>query len=241
MRLQSKLFFIIAVVGSIANTASSQLVWEQTELELHPAIGDATAVGHFKYQNKGSKAIGIKSVNTSCGCTAASAKPTAEPGEKGEVTATFKIGDRTGLQQKAITVTTDDPTQPATTLNLKVVIPQLLELQPTFVFWRSGDDPKPKTIVAKAGKDISIKSLDVESSSPLFGVKVEKDGANEFRINIDPQQTSQAATSVLTIKPTLENGRSKIFYATARIIVPTTGVMPQANQGTAPSGQPPKP
>jgi hypothetical protein len=158
-------------------------------------------------------------VTTSCGCTAASARQSADPGEKGEVTATFKIGDRTGVQQKAITVLTDDTTRPSTILSLKVVIPQVLELQPTFVFWQAGEAPKPKLIVAKAGAGVSIQQLDVSSSSPDFVAGVEPGSSpNEFRIKIEPRQTTQAAVATLTIKPGLENGKTKIFYATARII-----------------------
>jgi len=219
MHIQAKIVSIITVMAALASTARSELVFEQTELELHPAAGDETAVGHFSYQNKGDKPIAIKSVTTSCGCTAASAKNTADPGEKGEVTATFKIGDRIGMQQKAITVMTDDPTHPTTTLALKVVIPQVLELQPAFVFWQAGEAAKPKTIVAKAGKDVSIKKLDVLSSSPDFVAKVEPgSAAGEFRINIEPKQTNQATAATLTVNPVLPNGKTKAFYASARIM-----------------------
>ena len=227
------------VIG-VASVAHSELVWEQSELELHPAVGDATAVGHFKYQNKGDKAIAIKSVTTSCGCTAASAKQSAEPGEKGEVTATFTIGDRIGTQQKAITVVTDDSAHPTTTLALKVVIPQVLELQPTFVYWQAGEEAKTKTIVAKVGKDVSIKNLDVSSSNPDFTTKVEP-STNEFRINVVPRQTTNAATATLTIKPNLPNGKAKILYATASVTGPppttqqaTTGAPSPANQPSQP-------
>src|ERR1700716_2937674 len=120
---------LVLIIGSVASTVHSELVWEQTQLELHPAVGDDTAIGHFKYQNKGDKPIAIKSVTTSCGCTAASAKQSAGPGEKGEVTATFKIGDRTGEQHKTINVVTDDPAHPTQALMLKVTIPTVLELQ----------------------------------------------------------------------------------------------------------------
>src|ERR1700731_1694691 len=115
---------IVALVAGLASPAHSEPAWEQTQIELHPTVGNDTAIGHFQYQNKGDKPIAIKSVTTSCGCTAATAKNSAEPGEKGEVTATFKVGDRTGTQQKTITVTTDDPMHPTAMLNLKVVIPQ---------------------------------------------------------------------------------------------------------------------
>lgn len=222
--MHGKKVLLIAIIAGLASGAQSELVWEQTELELRPAVGDDTAVGHFKYQNKGDKPIAIKNVSTSCGCTAASAKNSADPGEKGEVTATFNIGDRTGLQQKMITVATDDPAHPSTALTLKVIIPQVLEIQPTFVYWQGGEPAKPKTILAKAGKDVAIKNLDVSSSNPEFLTKVEAgSSAGEFRINVEPRQTAQAATARLTIKPDLPNGKSKILYATASVTQSPSG------------------
>jgi hypothetical protein len=220
MHIRAKIFLVVAfIAAAVTSRVNCELAFEKTELELHPAAGDETAVGHFKYQNKGDKPIAIKSVTTSCGCTAASAKNSADPNEKGEVTATFKIGDRIGTQQKAINVVTDDPTHPTTTLMLKVVIPQVLQLQPAFLFWQAGEPVKSKTIVAKAGKDISIKNLDVSSSSPDFVAKVEPgSAAGEFRINIEPKQTSQAIATTLTIKPMLPNGKPKVFYASARVM-----------------------
>ncbi len=217
---------LVALVAGFASAARAELTWEKTEIELKPAIGDETAVAHFKYQNKGDKQIAIKSVTTSCGCTAASAKQSADPGEKGEVTATFKIGDRIGLQQKAINVVTDDPKQPTTSLTLKVNIPVVLELQPNFVYWQSGEEPKAKTIVAKAGPDISVKSLDVSSSSPDFVAKVEAGPGNkEFKINVEPKQTAQPATATFTIKSVLEKG-GKVLYASARVMPAPVAVNP---------------
>jgi Protein of unknown function (DUF1573) len=225
-----KKVLLAAIIGGLASVAHPELVWEQTELELRPAVGDDTAVGHFKYQNKGDKAVAIKNVSTSCGCTAASAKNSAEPAEKGEVTATFKIGDRTGTQQKMITVATDDPAHPSTALTLKVIIPQLLELQPTFLYWQAGEAAKPKTILAKAGKDVIIKNLDVSSSNPDFLTKVEAgSSANEFRINVEPRQTAQPASATLAIKPDLPTGKSKILYATASVTRPPSSGAQNAN------------
>lgn len=235
---------VAAMITGLASAAHSELTWEQTQLELRPAIGDDTAVGHFKYENKGDKPIAIKSVTTSCGCTAASAKPTAGPGEKGEVTATFKIGDRIGEQHKAITVLTDDPTHPSTTLSLTVFIPQVLELQPAFVYWQAGEALKPKTIVAKIGAGVSIKGLDVSSSSPDFVTKVEPGSSpNEFRINVEPRQTDKGGAATLAIKPGLENGKTKIIYATARIMPPAQSVAQQPNAVSPASGNqsPPQP
>ena len=140
-----------AVVSSLCfATARAELAWEKKELDLHPAIGDATAVAVFKYVNKGDKSIHFNSVRTSCGCTvAALQKNDVAPGEKGEITATLKIGDRSGLQTKTVTVDTDDAKEPTTILTLKANITQLLDVQPAFVFWKVGEAAKPKTILAK--------------------------------------------------------------------------------------------
>ena len=184
-------------------------------VELHPATADKQAIGHFKYQNTGSKPVHFKSVRTSCGCTAAqSQKEEVPPGEKGEITATFNIGERTGTQVKTVTVETDDPEHVTTVLTLKAVIPQQLEITPTFVFWGQGEAPKPKTIVVRAAKEFPVKHLKVTSSSPDFQTKVEETGNGQFKIDVEPKDTSRQIASTLTIQP---EDSQKIFYATARI------------------------
>jgi len=236
MMANTKVLIAALAMSVCSAAAQAELVWEQTRLELHPAVGDETAVGHFKYQNKGDKPVAIKNLNTSCGCTAASTnKNGVAPGEKGEITATFQIGSRMGVQQKMITVMTDDPAHPSTTLNLTVAIPQVLDFQPALVFWQPGEAAKPKTIIAKAGTDVSIKNLEVTSSSPDFSTKVESgSSANEFRINVTPRQTTQAANATLTIKPNLPNGKSKIFYASARVMPQSPAGTPQQANAVAP-------
>jgi hypothetical protein len=205
--------FTLSIVVCVS--AHAELKWDQTMVELHPATADKQAIGHFKYQNTGSKPVRFKSVRTSCGCTAAqSQKEEVPPGEKGEITATFNIGERTGTQVKTVTVETDDPEHVTTVLTLKAVIPQQLEITPTFVFWGQGEAPKPKTIVVRAAKEFPVKHLKVTSSSPDFQTKVEETGNGQFKIDIEPKDTSKQVASTLTIQP---EDSQKIFYATARI------------------------
>jgi hypothetical protein len=209
---------------AIAGTAHAALSWEKTELELKPAIGAATAVGVFKYENKGDKSVHFNAVRASCGCTtAALAKNDVAPGEKGEITATFTIGDRTGVQQKTITVETDDPTTPTTVLTLKATIAQVLNLEPGFVVWEAGETAKPKTIVAKAAKDVTVKNIEVTSSSADFTTKVEPGAApGEFKINIQPKDTAKPLNATLTVKPDAAATPAKVYYANARVMPPNT-------------------
>src|SRR5438445_10302740 len=218
-----KLIGIVALTA-VAQAARSELKWEQTSVDLKPALGDKQAVAHFKYENIGKTPVHFKSVHASCGCTTAQTQnEQVPPGQKGEITATFNIGARTGTQVKTVTVQTDDPdpSRATTVLTLKAVITPLLEIQPALVFWQNGEEPKPKIITAKANKDAAIKKLDVASSTPDFTAKVDAGSApNEFRISVQPRDTTKAVYATLTIKPDSPN-TANVFSAAARVMPPT--------------------
>src|SRR6266571_4336680 len=207
--------FTLSII--ICVTARAELKWDQTSIELHPTAAEKQAIGHFKYQNTGDKPVRFKSVRSSCGCTVAQTqKEEVPPGEKGEITATFKIGGRTGTQVKAVTVETDDPAHAVTVLTLKTVLPEVVEITPSFVYWQGGEAPKPKTVVVRPGKDFPVKELKVTSSNLEFSTKVEQDKATgEFKIDIAPKQTTSPATTILTLQP---DNSTKIFYANARVM-----------------------
>src|SRR5881398_243591 len=116
----------IFIVIALAEGARAELKWEQTSVELHPAFSDKQAVAHFKYENVGKTSVHFESVKASCGCTTAQTqKDEVAPGEKGEITATFNIGGRTGTQVKTITVDTDDAKAPQTVLKFTATIEQI--------------------------------------------------------------------------------------------------------------------
>jgi hypothetical protein len=215
-----RLFFFGALCFLFAASAPAALVFEKTEIDLNPDMGASKVDAVFKYENKGTTPIHIKSVKPSCGCTtAALAKNDVAPGEKGTITATFNIGDRTGVQVKTVTVDTDDVSAPQTVLTFKANIAQLLELQPTFVFWQSDEPAQPKTIVAKTAKGMTVKKVDVTSSSADFTAKVEPGStAGEFKILVQPKNTTTPLNATLTIKP--DAVPAKTYYAAARVMPP---------------------
>jgi hypothetical protein len=219
--MKTTILELIAILAALvlADTCRAELKWEQTQIELHPAPGAATAVGTFKYKNTGSTVIHFKSITTSCGCTtAARKKDDVAPGETGEITATFKVGASTGVQQKTVRVETDDTAAPVTVLALRAVIPQILELRPSFVYWENSEPAKPKTIMVKAAKELHATSLKVSSSSNEFVTSVSPAGPNEFKIEVQPQDTSHPVSAVLTVQP---DSGGKPAYATARVVNPT--------------------
>jgi hypothetical protein len=218
----------VLALAAFAQSARAELKWEQTSVDLRPAFNDKQAVAHFKYENVGNTPVHFESVHASCGCTTAQTQnEQVAPGQKGEITATFNIGGRTGTQVKTVTVQTDDPdpARSTTVLTLKAVITPLLEIQPAFVYWQNGEEPKPKIITAKANKDAAIKKLNVASSTPDFTAKVDPGSApNEFRISVQPRGTTKAVYATLTIKPDSPANTGNMFAA-ARVMppAPTSG------------------
>ena len=219
MTLNARPLFAAVILGSVA-AAHAQLAWEKTEIELRPKPGDQEAVAQFKYTNKGDQPVKITNVKSSCGCTVPALKKNeVAPGESGEITATFKIGNRTGTQVKTVRVDTDHPAQPSANLVLKAVIPDVLQVQPAFVYWQTGEAVKPKTITVRAGKDVPITTLEVTSSNPDFTTSVAKGSApGEFLISVQPKDTSRLLSATLTIKPDYP----KTFYASARVTGPAS-------------------
>jgi hypothetical protein len=207
-----------AILLAACSTAQAQLTWEKTQIDLQPKPGDQEAIANFKYENKTDRVINIKNVRSSCGCTVASLKKNdVAPGEKGEVMATFKIGGRTGVQQKTVTIETDDPTQPVVNLLLQATIAQAVEIQPSFVFWEKGEAAKPKKITVKANKDVPMTNLEVTPSTQDFTAKVDKGSApGEFIISVTPRNTDGLLAATLAIKP--DSGQ--VLYATARVTGP---------------------
>ena len=216
----------LCVGGSIllCVSARAQLKWEQTTADLHPAVGDKTAVAHFKYENVGKTPIHFKQVKASCGCTATQTqKEIVNPGEKGEITATFNIGDRTGQQMKTVSVQTDEvpPAQSSLTLTLNVTIPQALEIKPAFVYWTSGEAPKAKKISVKASKEFPAKNITIKSNSQNFESKVEPGKTSgEWTVEVTPKDTSHPIGTALQLVTDYPKDSPKAFYVNAVVTAP---------------------
>ena len=217
-----RFLFAGALCIFVAASAPAALVFEKTELDLKPELGAAKVDAVFKYENKGTTPVHIKSVRPSCGCTtAALAKNDVAPGEKGEIVATFTIGERKGVETKTVTVETDDPAAPQTVLRFVATIPQVLDLEPNFVYWQASEPAKPKTIMARTGKGAAVTKVDVTSSSGDFTAKVEPGSkAGEFKIQVQPKDTAKPVNATLTIKP--DGTVAKPYFATARVLPPGT-------------------
>ena len=215
----SALLALAALLLVLPVAARGALVWESTSADLHPSISDKEAVAHFKYKNTGDKPIRITSVHPSCGCTtAALAKDVVAPNESGEITATFHIGDRYGVQNKTISVQTDEQPQAMTVLKLQATIPQLLQVAPTFLFWTANDVLDPKTIIATVGGDFPVTKLKVTATDKAIATQVKAGpGKKEFSILVTPTESGRPINAALKIEPDFPKEVPKSFFANVRV------------------------
>jgi hypothetical protein len=88
------------------------------------------------------------------------------------------------------------------------------------VFWQANEPAQPKTIIAKAAKGTTVKKVDVTASSADFTAKVVPGSNGEFKIEVQPKDTTKPLNATLTIKPDITP--AKVFFATARVMPPGT-------------------
>jgi len=203
----------------LSKSQAQQLRWDAEELAFSPAATEATVVAHFKFTNIGKTEAKIVSVNSSCSCTKVSLeKMNYAHGESAEVNATFTIGVRTGLQEKIILVESNDIMRPRVVLKMKVAIPEIVQLHPTFLYWSPTDPLAPKEIAVKVLNSVPVRTITVESSNPKITARIEsvKPGI-EYRIVVMPSETDQPIMATLSIKMDYPPGNPKTFFANVRV------------------------
>ena len=143
----------------------------------------------------------ITSVEPSCGCTTAELeKRTYQPGESGVINTRFEFGEQSGLQMKAILVTTEGSEERPDILELLVHIPELVEVEPDFVQWWHGEAKEKKTISLTASNIDTFQITKVESLNPQFETRLEVlDPGKNYQISVSPPDVTSNVTGSLRI------------------------------------------
>ena len=213
----AKLVCLIAL--GFSSSAMAQLHWEKRELEFRPSPSESEVVANYRFTNTGKRTVTIKAVKTSCGCTTATLeKKSYAPGEKGVITATFKIGTRSGVQEKTVYVATDDPHEPELLLTLRATIPKVLELSHIFLQWQPGEALNPKTVDVKVTDNFPVQALAITSSNPNIGTEVKRtDDGKIFKIIVTPKKSDAAMSGGLEIVPDFPKDNPKVFRIYVRV------------------------
>jgi hypothetical protein len=131
----------------------------------------------FRFTNKGQQDLRIERVKTTCGCTAVVLSvDLIKPGEEGTVSTTFDTTRYTGEKVRTVTVYSNDPVHPVTTLTLQGEITQDITAEPTQLYLgrvRRGEEvTRTVEIFYNAEKPVTI--VKVENTNPAVYVRVEE-------------------------------------------------------------------
>lgn len=89
----------------------------------------------FLFTNRGNRDLRVESIKTSCGCTAAViSADVILPGKEGTIRATFDTTEFSGEKAKSISVHSNDPLSPVTTLTLQGEVTVEVEVEPTQLY-----------------------------------------------------------------------------------------------------------
>ncbi len=211
-------WFVFLVLSATA--AHAQLSWDARLIELHPSIYDTNAVARFTFKNVGKDVVTFSSVKSSCGCctVAMNDKQTYKPGETGEVTGTFTIGNRLGVQQKTIAAASNDPKDPLVILTLRIHIPEMLKITPAVLNWNPGDGKASKTITIQVVGDEKVRVQSVSSADARVKLELkEVKAGREYRMIVTPSDVSKTFGSILYIKTDTPKEKPKGFSVYAQV------------------------
>ncbi len=195
-------FLPLALLWGLNLPLMGELRFGRSDAALLANAGDASATVSYPFENIGPTPVSILRTEASCDCTTATLnKTTYAPGESGEISVTFRFGDREGRQSKLITVHTDAPGKSSHRLRLDVDIPAVATVLPRLLFWR-GPGPyeaKQVTITSqRTGEPPKLVRADEPSGS--FQIEARPLGENQgFSLSVTPLRTDQELRSELLV------------------------------------------
>lgn len=146
--------------------AHAQLTWENPTQEFQRTPEDRELSVDFAFRNAGPGPVTVTRVTSSCGCaTAELPKKTYAAGETGTLTAKFVFGGRRGMQNKTITVATDDGKTAQLSFSC-LIAADPVSLLPAFVWWRAGEAAEPKKVDLTLAPGGKVHITAVASSNP---------------------------------------------------------------------------
>ncbi len=210
-------------------------------------VDETEVVQHlFTLRNEGDLPLEIRKVETSCGCTATQVGGNQiQPGSSTPLTAKINLRGRRGRQEKTITVSTNDPAQPALVLKLSGMVTAEVEVSPVRVDFL---DLKPDqvaeriiTITALAGPPLQITGVDARSAAFVTArsVPLEEGKSYQIRMQSNPPFNPGVNRGMVTVSTS--NPKYPIIYlpvsltvSSDLVVVPNAVMLPYGSGDNPP-------
>ena len=213
---RSRLSVWCVLLSCAVRTLSGAVTWDRTEFEASPGPDDERVEASYPFTNAGTSAITIGNIETSCGCTAASlAKRRYEPGESGQVSVVFSIGDRTGKQDKRVRVPiVEDGGDPRIVeLTLRADIHAAAVLDRRLMRWDIGGEATPQTATFTVIQPTPVHLVGVDGyDHDDFHVAIEAvaDG-RVYRVTVTPTSVAGSRDTSIFLRTDAGGGRARDY------------------------------
>jgi Protein of unknown function (DUF1573) len=195
-----------------------QLHFVQRSLTVSAGANEQEIHATYTFTHVGKDPISLTGSRMTCGCLAVMPGVTNYlPGDTGMVEVVFTIGQRTGLQQKAIYLTTNSAFEPEIPLSLTVHLPEGPRCDPAIVVFPQGQPSSAKTVKvtllpSSPYRIRSVQSLDEHITAQLISGA----SALEWTLSV----AADAASSPLTTASEINTEPAKKFFVFAKVEQP---------------------
>lgn len=213
--------FAVLFGGLLACPLAPALEWDSLRATIWPDPFDQSATVSYRFKNTRNIPVHITSAYSTCGCTVPHlAKLDYAPGESGELTAVFTLGQVIGDKTRQIIVTTDEPAAVRTTrLTLEARVPKVLEVGAGPATWRVGERPGEKTIPLTLAR-ADVHPVQVEARDPRLRARIDASGAARgiFQIVIAPTTTAEELYAPVLVTMNFPATKPRVVMVYARVV-----------------------
>ena len=202
---------------------AAALTFETELLEIHAPADAGSIVAEFNFENKSNQTVTIAKVDKTCSCIAvevSDSKLVYAPGEKGQIRATFDMGNFAGVVDKTVVLFLDkDPVdKPSVTLTVEVHIPVLVVIKEKTLKWVVGGKPETQKIDITMDYTKPIKIVAKSCTSDNFKVEVKTlEEGKHYELLVTPAETKDPGLAIIRIETDCEIKRHQVLQAFAVI------------------------
>lgn len=204
--LRTLIGFIFAV-GAMPLCAYAQISWPNKLAQVSVKASDQQAIAQFAFTNTGEYPVTITRVRCCCGMRIGTLdKKTFGPGEGAAITITVNTATLSGRVRKTAYVETDDPRRSNAPLQMLIIAPALVNLDPEELLWEAGDrSEKALSIKVTDEQPLKITSVDCSDGRVSAQLTVIREG-EEYRVVLRPEGELPVGVVQLILKTDLKSG-----------------------------------
>ncbi len=191
----------------------------------------ATLKHTFKIKNDGTAPLEISKVQPGCGCTTAGPHPNKlAPGETGEFSFSLNSAKLSGPYEKAITISSNDPSNPQLKLKLKGEVKQYVNIVPSTANFGKifGGEPQERVLKITNNTDKPLElTLEPPADSPFkFELTATEPGkAYDLKVSVTPPSEAKNLNTQVSLKTNIE-GQADIQVNALATIPPRLDIQP---------------